>query len=129
MNQGLLVDLADVIEETRKLKRRLCAADIGLTTEDVFGKPFLDYDHLIDLRNKLQKYLSAKPDHEGSELLSCMDKLADKLSGNLVRPSDDELCGRFSSGSIDARTVLDITGWSVDELYDNCERRGLPTAL
>ncbi|MNU49303.1 hypothetical protein D3C71_382420 [compost metagenome] len=125
------MDLADVIEETRKLKRRLCSADIGLTTEDVFGKPFLDYDHLIDLRNKLQQYVSAcaRSDHEARELLSCMDKLADKLSGNLVRPSDDELCGRFSSGSIDARTVLDITGWSVDELYDNCERRGLPTAM
>lgn len=72
---------------------------------------------------------SARPDHEARELLACMEKLADKLSGNLVRPSDDELCGRFSSGSIDARTVLDITGWSVDELYDNCERRGLPTAM
>jgi hypothetical protein len=125
------VDLADVIEETRRLKRRLCSADVGLTAEYVFRKPFLDFDHLIDLRDKLQKYVraDARPDCEARELLACMDRLAEKLSGDLVRPSDDELCGRFSTGSIDARTVLDITGWSVDELYDNCERRGLPTAM
>ncbi len=125
------MDLADVIEETRKLKRRLCSADVGFTAEDVFRKPFLEFDHLIDLRNRLQKYVSAsaRPISEAKELLACMDKLAEKLSGDLVRPSDDDLCARFSSGSIDARTVLDITGWSVDELYDNCERRGLPTAM
>lgn len=58
-----------------------------------------------------------------------MDQLAEKLSGDLVRPSDDDLCGRFASGDIDARTVLDITGWSVDDLYDNCQSRGLPTAI
>jgi hypothetical protein len=125
------VDLADVIEETRKLKRRLCSAGVGLTPEDVFEKPFLDLDHLIDLRNRLRKYVvaSSKSDDEAHTLLACMDKLADELSGDLPRPSDDDLCSRFSSGSIDARTVLDITGWSVDELYDNCQRRGLPTAM
>jgi hypothetical protein len=125
------VDLADVIEETRKLKRRLCSADVGLTPEDVFEKPFLDLDHLIDLRNRLRKYVAASSegDDEAHALLACMDKLADELSGDLPRPSDDDLCRRFSSGSIDARTVIDITGWSVDELYDNCQRRDLPTAM
>lgn len=58
-----------------------------------------------------------------------MDKLAEKLSSDLIRPTDDDLCARFVSGAIDARTVLDITGWSVDDLYDNCQSRGLPTAI
>jgi hypothetical protein len=125
------VDLADAIEETRKLKRRLCSAECGFTPEDVFRKPFLDLGHLRNLRDRLQNYVKTNcvSDAEPDELLCCMDRLVENLSADLARPSDDALCNRYSSGGLDARTVLDITGWSVDELYDNCERRGLPTAV
>lgn len=48
---------------------------------------------------------------------------------DLVTPTVDELCTRYSSGSLDARTVLHITGWTLDELYDACSQRGLAPPL
>lgn len=128
---GHCVDLADVIEETRKFKRKLCTADIGFTHDEVFDRPFLDHEHLIELREKLGECLKnrSNADPLSTSLLSCVDRIIDAVARDPRTPSEDELCRRFSSGDLDARTVMHITKWSMDDLYDNCASRGLPPAF
>lgn len=123
------MDLADAIEETRRLKRALCYEAVGLTPDDVFGGDFLDWEHLCSLRQRLERHLASTSHPRGRELLGAMERLEGILAGDLVAPPEEDLCRRYSDGLLDARTVIQITGWSVDDLYETCCRMGLSPAL
>ena len=123
------MDIADAIEETRRLKRALCSDAVGFTPQDVFEGGFLDRDHLCRLRERLARQVQTNRHPEGQQILSAMDRLAGVLSAELPTPSEEDLCRRYSSGQLDARTVIHITGWSVDELYEACSRMGLSPAM
>jgi hypothetical protein len=126
-----MVDLADAIEESRKLSRRLCVADYGLSPDEVYSKPLLDVNHLLDLKRRLES-VACKTDQDRAnltEIIFNISSLSKEISSELLRPTDDELCKRFTDGTLDARTVMEITGWSVDELDDNCQSRGLNQSI
>lgn len=122
------MDLADIIEETRLLKRRLCMGSLELPPNRVFKEPFIDMGHFLELKGTLEDIISkGEADHtsEAAECLEQLGRIVDALSGQLARPPNDDLCRRFTQGLLDARTVMDITGWSADELYDECKACGL----
>lgn len=126
------VDLADVIEETRVLKRRLCLGRLELPPNEVFKQPFVHMEHFQEMRVTLERMVAEGKDGSVSEASECLDHLArivEALSGRLERPTDEELCRRFAGGRLDVRTVLDITGWTTDELYDACSSRGVKITI
>lgn len=123
------MDIADAIEETRRLKRRLCAANVGLTPEDVFRDTFPDAEHLKFLKSRIEERMAADTDPSLREMAMQIERLQILVYEDLPRPSDDDLCVRFSNGDLDARTVIDITGWSPDELYDRCAALGIQPVL
>lgn len=126
---GMKVDLADVIERTRELKRRLAGGCLALDPDDVFREPFLHLPHLKQLRECIDRALSdEEPSRraEAEECARCLDVIIRAIESGAKCPPEDELCLRFSRNEIDARTVMQITGWSPEELYDACSRRGLP---
>lgn len=126
---GKSVDIADAIEETRRLKRALCSEALGLTPDDVFEGEFLDREHLARLRRRLGVRLRMAGHTRGEEIMEALKRLEDVLSQKLPMPSEDDLCRRYSDGKLDARTVIHITGWSVDELYEACCRMGLSPTM
>jgi hypothetical protein len=126
---GIKVDLADVIERTRELKRRLAGGCLALDPDDVFREPFLHLPHLKQLRDCIAKASSDGDPSlvaEAEECSRCLDVIIEALENGAECPPEDDLCSRFSRNEIDARTVMQITGWSPEELYDACSRRGLP---
>jgi hypothetical protein len=115
-------DLAEVLEKTRKLKRKLCDPPYNISTDVVFSGDFLDPDHMEGLRQKVSSVTI-----EGSGLANClceMDQIIEGLRAGLERPSDCELCRRYADKKIEARTVQHITGWSPVELYNKCIEYG-----
>jgi hypothetical protein len=122
------VDLADVVERTRDLKRRLAAGGLPFSAEELFKEPFVHKPHLMEIRDRLEEIAASLPDGGGTEALDCrkrLDAILEALEAGPPCPPEDELCCRFSRNEIDARTVLQITGWSLEDLYDACNRRGL----
>lgn len=123
----MAVDLAEIVERTRKLKRRLALGPLGYGADEVFREPFLDLPHLIELRTKVAGDAAcrkAKMRAEAKDCLRDLDAIIAAMNDSPPRPPDDELCRRFSGGTIDVRTVMHITGWSLEELYDECSRHG-----
>lgn len=119
-------DLADVIENTRSVKRRLCVGPLNYSPDRVFQGEFLDIPALETLRDELQQSEENSP--EPGECRECavqLQTIIDTLRANPVRPTDRDLCERFVGGKIDARTALQITGWTPVELYDACAAFGL----
>jgi hypothetical protein len=114
-------DLAEVLEKTRKLKRKLCEPPYSFDTDLVFSGDFLDPGHIEALRRKVSD-LTNVPGR--SHCLSEMDSVIEGLKANPARPSDEELCRRYCEDEIEARTVRHITGWSPVELYNKCLQFG-----
>jgi hypothetical protein len=126
--RGSAVDLADVVERTRDLKRRLASGRLAFNPDELFKEPFVHAPHLMKIRDKLDDIIASQPDQR-AEALDCrglLDAILAALESGPPCPTEDELCRRFSKREIDARTVLQITGWTLEELYDACSRRGLP---
>lgn len=121
--------MAEVIEETRRLKRALCSREAGLTPDEVFAGDFLDREHLYRLKEKLAQTMKSGLQPLAEPLIDEIERLGSLLALPLVKPTEEDLCRRFSTGRIDARTVIHITGWSVDELYDACGRFGVVPTL
>lgn len=122
------MDLADVVERTRDLKRRLAAGGLPFSPEELFREPFVHAPHLVEIRARLDDMIASLPEERCSEALECRksaDDILAALEAGPPCPPEDELCCRFSRNEIDARTVLQITGWSLEDLYDACSRRGL----
>lgn len=111
-------DLAEVLEKTRKLKRRLCDPPYSLGTEVVFSENFLDPDHMEGLRQRVSAFSTKVPGVV--QCLGDMDHIIEGLKAGLERPSDNELCRRYAESEVEARTVRHITGWSPVELYNKC---------
>lgn len=119
---ALAFDLAEVLEKTRKLKRKLCDPPFNLSTDTVFSGGFLDPDHMEALRHQIT---AGSPDEAGlSQCLFEMDQIIEGLRAGLDRPSDGDLCRRYAEGKIEARTVQHITGWTPVELYNKCAEYG-----
>jgi hypothetical protein len=118
----MALDLAQVLEKTRKLKRKLCAPPYNFDTDFVFSGDFLDPDHILRLREKV---LEARDVPGVSLCLLEIDHVVDALKAGPERPSDVELCRRYVTKEIDSRTVRHITGWSPVELYNKCVEYGL----
>jgi hypothetical protein len=113
-----VVDLADVIENTRRIKRRLCIGPLKEDPDRVFHGEFLDIAALESLKATLLS-ASSEP-NERQECVRELQHIIDALKNGPPRPSDRELCERFVGGEIDLRTVVQITTWSPVELYDAC---------
>ena len=117
----LAFDLAEVLEKTRKLKRKLCDPPFNLSTDVVFSGGFLDPDHMESLRDQVS---SSNCDANLAQCLCEMDQIIEGLRAGLDRPSDCELCRRYAEKQIEARTVQHITGWTPIELYNKCIEYG-----
>lgn len=115
------IDLADVIERTRKVKRRLCMGPLNLSSDSVFKGEFLDVAALEELKDTIvqDEEHSPEPD-EVRECAGQLEEIIRVLKDGPPRPSDRDLCERFVKGKIDARTVIQITSWTEIELYDTC---------
>jgi hypothetical protein len=115
-------DLAEVLEKTRKMKRKLCEPPFSLDTDLVFAGQFLDADHMEALRHRVQGLFK---DVVGvGQCLKEMDYIIEGLKAGPERPSDHELCRRYVDNEVEARTVGHITGWSPVELYNKCLEHG-----
>lgn len=58
-------------------------------------------------------------------LLRLYSTLAEALSAELPRPSDEDVVWSFVLGNIDMTTVCLVTGWQERELLEQCIYRGL----
>lgn len=114
------LDLADVIERTRLIKRKLCQPPLSLEPDFVFSGDFINLDHMIELKQRVDE----RSDPSFPEVITELNAIIAAISAGPDRPNDFELCSRYSQGTVDARTVIHITGWSVVDLYDQCETFG-----
>lgn len=113
----MTLDLAEVLEKTRKLKRKLCEPPYSLDTDVVFSGDFLDPDHIGALRQKVSGLTNVAG---VTQCLVEMDCIIEGLKAGPERPSDKELCRRYVENEVEARTVRHISGWLPVELYNKC---------
>ncbi len=115
------IDLADVIENTRRLKMRLCLGPLKQSPDRVYQGEFIDLTALEDLKAALLDCPEASTEpEERRECIGELQAIIDAVREDPRRPTDRELCTRFVEGRIDARTVIHITTWTPVELYDAC---------
>lgn len=117
------MDLAEIVEELRGILRGLCTGALRLPVEEAYGENVADAARLRELASRLERRLDTLEPEARSEAVQGVSELtaiADRLEASPARPSGAELCRRYSEGVIDARTVLYITGWSLDRLHDEC---------
>lgn len=122
------MDLAEVVERTREVKRRLASGRLPFSPEEVFREPFMHLPHLVEMRCRLDELIRNGSPEWLEEAIDCrkgLDQIIAAMKADLASPGEEELLRRFSEGRIDARTVLQLTGWSLEEMYDACSRHGL----
>ncbi len=115
----MALDLADVIERTRRLKRTLSQPPFGLPVSVVYrNSDLIDLDNLEELLKLLIKIEEQR--HFAKAEVTELQMLIVELGKGVPRPDDRELCRRYAAGLIDARTVCHITKWTMIDLYDQC---------
>lgn len=119
------MDFADLLEELRVTLRTLCTGERRLPIEDAYGDDIADPGRLAKLAAALRRDVDGLSEEAVAEAL----KGADSLDGIIEwigrvpeRPSKEELCRRYADGKLDARTVIYLTGWNLETLYDECEK-------
>lgn len=122
------MDLADVVERTRELKRRLASGRLPFSPEEVFREPFIHQPHLVEMRCRLDELIREAQSEWLDEAVDCrqgLDEIIAAIEADPAPPPEADLLRRFSERKIDARTVIQLTGWSLEEMYDACSRHGL----
>lgn len=119
------MDFADLLEQLRSTLRSLCTGPRLLPIEDAYGDDIADPDRLARLAEALRR----DGEGYGAEAVEASLAGAEKLDGIIAwivrkpdRPTNEDMCRRYAAGGLDARTVIYLTGWNLETLYDECEK-------
>lgn len=121
----LIMDFADILEELRKTLRGLCVGPVRLSTDAAYGDDIADPSRLVSLSSGLRQRLPTLEEDAGAAAASAaaeLDRIAALIEKGPVKPSMENLCERYGGGLLDARTVIYLTGWGLERLYDECEK-------
>lgn len=119
------MDFADLLEQLRVTLRTLCTGERRLPIEQAYGQDIADPQRLGLLASALRREvdgLSGEAVEAALKGAESLDGIVEWIGRNPERPSKENLCRRYAEGKLDARTVIYLTGWNLETLYDECEK-------